>query len=73
MEKSAPPNFMIMQLSNLELHSLKSMYERKVAELTHHLNNGKPWEEMKELRDSLSELSALIYDKVQSSDCDPVK
>ena len=64
---------MNMQLTQLELNSLQNMYENKVAELTHHLNTGKPWEELKELRDTLSELSVLIYDKVQSSDCDPEK
>lgn len=55
------------QLSTLDLDTLKALHESKVQELNSHLDSGKPWEELKDIRDHLSELSAIIYDKVQAA------
>ena len=57
--------------ANLDLVTLQAMYASKVRELIDHLQKGRPWEETRELRDSLSVLSGIIYDKINASDCEP--
>jgi hypothetical protein len=52
--------------TSLDLDTLKALYESKVQELNSHLDDGKPWEGLKDIRDDLSKLSAFIYEKVQS-------
>ena len=50
-----------------ELHLIKDLYESTVTELMDQMREGKPWEEMTELRASLSQLSAILYDRVQAA------
>ena len=54
-------------ISELELSLLKSLYESKVSELKEQLGKGKPWRKTRKLRSTLLQLSALIYDKVQTT------
>ena len=55
------------ELTQLELNTLKSMYEARVKELLQCLLSGASWESMKEIREELSELSLAMYEKVQAS------
>lgn len=57
---------MNLQLRTLDLDSLNRLYESKVQELDSHMSSGKSWDDLKEIREHLSELSAIIYEKVQS-------
>jgi hypothetical protein len=56
------------ELSRLDLDILKNMYESKVRELMNSLNSETSWESMSELRETLYELSIIMYEKVQSAD-----
>lgn len=51
-----------------ELHLIRELYESTVAELIEQMREGRPWEQMAELRSSLLHLSAIMYDTVQSSE-----
>jgi hypothetical protein len=53
------------ELSNLDLDILKNMYESKVRELMNSLNSETSWESMSDLRETLYELSIVMYEKVQ--------
>jgi hypothetical protein len=56
------------ELSRLDLDSLKNMYESKVRELMNSLNSETSWESMSDLRETLYELSIVMYEKVQSAE-----
>lgn len=53
------------RFSKFDFPRIQHMYDSKVAELMDQIGQGKPWEDTEELRSSLSQLSAIIYDKVQ--------
>ena len=58
--------FMNPEIYNLDLESLKRLYQSKVEELMNNLHAEVSWDHMKELRETLYELSILMYEKVQS-------
>lgn len=55
------------ELSQLELNTLKSIYESRVNELLKCLLSGTAWDAMEEIREDLNELSTVMYEKVQAS------
>lgn len=50
-------------LSSLDLHTIKAMYEKEAEELSSALLNGATWEETREKRKSVTELSIALHQK----------
>ena len=58
-------------LSNLDLDTLKAMYEKGQAELTSSLLSGALWNELKEQRKKLTEVAIMLHKKAQIMGLDP--
>lgn len=50
---------------HLDLNSLSLLYEKETEELKHALLNGTPWEETKEQRFRITEISIALHQKLQ--------
>jgi hypothetical protein len=51
--------------SNLELDTLKAMYKRENADLAAMLIDGTPWNEMKEQRNKVTQISIALHQKFE--------
>jgi len=56
-----------MEWKEFDADTLKAMYERESAALKASLLNGNSWEELKEQRLKVTELSIALHKKLQSS------
>ena len=56
---------MNLDLSNLELETLKAMYKRENADLTTMLLDGAPWDETKEQRKKVTQISIALHQKFE--------
>ena len=54
------------KFSELDLDSLKIIYDEEVHSLKQRILNGESWEALQEQRDQLLQLSEAMYEKVQS-------
>jgi len=62
---------MNLPLSNLDLDTLKAMYEKAQAELTASLLSGTLWNEVKEQRKKLTEIAIVLHKKAQAMGLNP--
>jgi len=60
------PISMSHKFSELDLDSLKIIYDEEVHSLKQRILNGESWEALQEQRDQLLQLSEAMYEKVQS-------
>jgi hypothetical protein len=60
-------------LCSLDLNTLKSMYEREAMKLRTALINGARWDELVELRYSVTELAIAMHQKRFPSDSNPAE
>ena len=58
-------------LSNLDLDTLKAMYEKGQAELNSSLLSGAAWNDLKEERKKLTEIAILLHKKAQAMGLNP--
>ena len=64
---------MNLHLSNLDLDTLKDMYEKSQAELTSSLLSGALWTEVKEQRKKLTEIAIVLHKKAQAMGLNPAE
>ena len=55
-----------MDLSNYNLDSLRALYEKESEVLQSRLLNGELWDEVRDLRVRVTELSIALHQKLQS-------
>ncbi|MFL5809582.1 MAG: hypothetical protein ACJ749_08675 [Flavisolibacter sp.] len=59
------------ELSNLDLYTLKAMYDHQEAELTSKLLSGALWNELKEERRKLTEIAIVMHKKAKVLSLNP--
>jgi hypothetical protein len=61
------------QLSDLDLETLKSMYEKEQAELTSKLLSGALWNEVKDQREKLTGIAIVLHRKAREMGLNPAE
>jgi hypothetical protein len=61
------------QLSDLDLETLKSMYEKEQAELTSKLLSGALWNEVKDQREKLTRIAIVLHRKAREMGLNPAE
>ena len=64
---------MNLSLSNLDLDTLKAMYDKGQAELTSSLLSGALWNDLKEQRKKLTEIAIVLHKKAQALGLNPAE